>query len=538
MADSTAFIDTTSIDATTFIYVDDSTSAITAAESATAQTLVNDFDAQVGPMEKQGKEAESSFNSVIDFLSSTNPLDFTPENLIDDFTRQALDASYASSSWMKGASALNEVGGIKGKCSLFSSLSAPPKYGDLARQVESMRTGVVDNALSAIGDVAASFAEQIGRSIPELSSAKKLSDTSNTGRSTFDTIKTGTTSAVSAILETGKAGMAKAGSVMGKLAGPMKLLDSISNCANTVGGSDYIGPVDDMLDKTQGLYDKMYMYDDPTAPTYGEFNQGAFETSIPTVPRKGLRNVMKLTNMYNKSNNNSNLAVDVTAKAAKEGEKSTSSLAPNTNDMQLEDKRLLTGEQVKVETTLPAVPAAEGREAYSAQPIEAPEPETVPVPPYDGDGSYGVYDPNDKAFPAFASAANRQIPTDSLKTPPTAIPGSQENDGMWFTMSVFTTKAFTSIGRKPGPKVDGKRIHYRYHKAYVTINITYFSWPGTTTLYTTSTGYAYTNPVLPAEFNADPGFAALSDLVIQAANNGFETMDPITSSEIPGLPTQ
>ena len=180
MADSTAFIDSTSIDATAFIYVDDSTSAITAAESATAQSLVDNFNAQVGPMEKQGKQAEASFNSVIDFLSSTNPLDFTPENLIDDFTRQALDASYASSSWMKGAAALNEVGGIKGKCSLFSSLSAPPKYGDLARQVESMRTGVVDNALSAISDVAASFAEQIGRSIPELSSAKKLSDTSNT----------------------------------------------------------------------------------------------------------------------------------------------------------------------------------------------------------------------------------------------------------------------------------------------------------------------------------------------------------------------
>jgi len=313
-----------------------------------------------------------------------------------------------------------------------------------------------------------------------------------------------------------------------------------------------------MLDTTQNLYDKMYMYDDPSEPTYGEFNQGSFESSIPTVPKKGLRNVMKLTNMYNKSNNNANQSVDVLAKTAKEGEKSTSSLAPNTDDMTLDDKRLLAEEETKVEVEAPAVPATEGRESQPAQTVEAPESTPVPVPPaqppepvqdpaaievpyrnflddmdvHDGDGSYSVYDPNHKAFPKFQSSANRLIPEGSVKVPPDVLPG----DTSWFSMSVFTTKAFTVVSRKPGPKVDGKRIYYKYHKAYVTINVTYFSWPGTTTLYTTSTGYAYTNPVLPQDFTADPGFAALSDVVIQAANNGFETMEPITGSQIPGIP--
>ena len=507
-------------------------------------------------MEKQGKQAEDSFNNVIDFLGSTNPLDFTPENLIDDFTRQALDAAYASTAWMTGVDALKQVTTTKATCSLFNSLSAPPKYGDLMRQVESLRSGAIDNSLSAISDVAASFTEQIGRSIPELDSGKTLSDTVNTGRSAGDQVKTSNSSSVSDILETGKAGMAKAKSVMSKLAGPMKLLDSISDCTAAVGGSDYIGPVDDMLDSTQNLFQKMYMFDDPAQANYGEFNQGSFTSSIPTVPKRAVRNTMKLANMYNKADNNANLSVDVIAKAAKTGEKSTSSLAPNNNDIALEDKRLMTQDETKVEVTAPAVPASPGREAQPQEKIEAPEPAPVPIPqpppvpvqdPADiaipfrnflnevrisDSGDYGVYDPYDKAFPKFESSATRMIPEGTALAKPGTDPGS--TDSAFFKIYVNIRSISQIVGSKP-KRVQGVIVQYKYWRLSSDVQVRFsrdFSYGD---IFRFGGATAKSTPQLPVDFNYNASFADLSDLAIQSVTLALENIigtDPIQASEM------
>ena len=177
MADSTAFIDTTStFDATSYVYVDDSTSAITAAADAQAGSLVEDFSAASGPMEKQSKEAEKGFNDIIDLLSSIDPTDYTPEAMMDAFTQNALDQAYSATSWQQGVGGLKEANVVSANCSLFDSGSTP-KYGDLARQISSMRKGVLKNVNGAITNVANDIQAAAGRQIAELAIGEKLSKT-------------------------------------------------------------------------------------------------------------------------------------------------------------------------------------------------------------------------------------------------------------------------------------------------------------------------------------------------------------------------
>lgn len=380
MADSTAFIDTTStFDATSYVYVDDSTSAITAAAAAQASSLVNDFNSAVGPVEKRAKEAESQFNGIIDTLSSIDPTDYTPEAMMDAFTQNALNESFASTSWQQGVDALKQANVVSANCSLFDSGSVP-KYGDLARQVNSMRSGVLENATNAISKVATDIQAAAGRTIAELEIGKKLSSLVNTGSSESDIVNKSNSSPVSSILETGKAGIAKSQSLMGKLAGPMKALDKIMDCTNALGGAEYSGDVDNMIDQTQNLYQKMYMFDDPASPQYGEFNQGAFANSIPTVPKKVLDNTFKVANMFNKSDNNAALSTDRLVKQAKEGAKSTSSLAPNGENQTNDDKRTIADQVSEFKISFPKIPAAPGRAAQPGGSATSPKPTPV-VPP-------------------------------------------------------------------------------------------------------------------------------------------------------------
>ena len=380
MADSTAYIDTTSyFDATAYVYVDDSTSAITAAADAQAQSLVNDFDAISGPVEKQSKAVENEFNSIINDISKLDPTDYTPEAIMDAYTQNGLDQSYASVKWQQGVDALRQVNVVAANCSIINAASVP-KYGDIARQISSMRSGVVDKATDAISKVASDIASKTGKTIKESAIGQRLSALVNTGRSKLDKVSTSNSSPVGTILEGAKAGMATAQSTISKMGPILNQMDKMINCVNSSGGAEYADKVDGMIDKTNNIFGKMYLWDDPADPRYGEFNQGAFANAIPLVPKRALDNVFKATNMFNKSENNANLSTDRLIKQAKEGAKSTSSLAPNNDNQSTETKRSLADQLSQVKISVPKVPAATGRPAQPATTVTAPAPKKVATP--------------------------------------------------------------------------------------------------------------------------------------------------------------
>jgi hypothetical protein len=380
MADSTAYIDTTSyFDATAYVYVDDSTSAITAAADAQAQSLVNDFDAISGPVEKQSKAVQNEFNSIINDISKLDPTDYTPEAVMDAYTQNALDQSYSSVKWQQGVDALRDINVVASNCSIINAASVP-KYGDIARQISSMRSGVVDKATDAISKVASDIASKTGKTIKESAIGQRLSAVVNTGRSKLDNVSTSNSSPVGTILEGGKAGMAIAQSTISKLGPILNQMDKMINCVNSAGGVEYVDKVDGMIDKTNNIFGKMYLWDDPADPRYGEFNQGAFANAIPLVPKRALDNVFKATNMFNKSDNNANLSTDRLIKRAKEGAKSTSSLAPNNDNQSTETKRSLAEQLSQVKISVPKIPAATGRPAQKAITVTAPAPKKVATP--------------------------------------------------------------------------------------------------------------------------------------------------------------
>jgi hypothetical protein len=438
MPDSTAYIDTTStFDATSYVYVDDSTSVSTAAQAAQAQAIVNDFNAISGPAEKQAKAAENEFNSIINDLSKLDPTDYTPDAIMDAYTQNALDQAYSTVKWQQGVDALRQVNVIASNCSLINQ-SSVPKYGDLARQISNMRSGVLSNVGNAISKVGSDIASKAGKSIAESAIGQRLSKLVNSGRSKLDKVSTSNSSPVGSILEVGKAGMAIAQSTISKMGPILNQMDKMINCVNATGGADFATQADGMIDKTNNIFAKMYLWDDPADPRYGEFNQGAFANSIPLVPKRAIDNVFKATNMFNKAENNANLSTDRLIKQAKEGSKSTSSLAPNNENQSVETKRSLAEQLSKVKVTVPKIPAAPGRPAQPATTVTAPAPKKVATPvdtgpqeqpkafyPYASmvvdsvftpDSGYLQLDPNQYGEPDIMSTALDLIPDGGTET--------------------------------------------------------------------------------------------------------------------------
>ena len=109
MADSTAFIDTTSIDVTSFLYVSDSTALtpLEAAQQAQAESLVSDFDSAATPVETQAKSVQETFDEILDLINNID--DYTPASLMDQYTQQGMDAAFGSSSWLAGPDGLNAI---------------------------------------------------------------------------------------------------------------------------------------------------------------------------------------------------------------------------------------------------------------------------------------------------------------------------------------------------------------------------------------------------------------------------------------------
>ena len=466
MSDGTAWINID--DATSYVYTDDST-GVTDVEAATAETLVSDFNSTANPLETRAIFVQQLFGGIKDDMARISPSDYTPEPVMDAFTDQALNAGYVSSSWLQGKEGLREINKITTRCSILGN-SKLPKYGDIARVIENTRKGIIKKASDAIDDVANDIAEKFGKSVQESAIGKVLSEIVNTGRSVFDKAFSGNQlGPVSDILESAKAGIAKAQSTLSKIAGPLRDLDSLLECVNAVGGAAYAAQTDEMIDRTQTLFDKMYMHSDPALPNYGEFDSDSFMNGI-TLPPLIKSNVLKSANLQNKVNNNASLVVDRAVDAAKPVvKKSTSSLAVNNDTLTNEGKRVYAETNVEVTTVTEAVPAVKGREAESSVTTDAPEPQRVPTtappnqpqeqPPdkvpinslvtetefIDTDGSYALLDPGGVGIPGILAKAYDIIPESYSSTPEVQMKITVEVFGISTEKKVEDGEAYNTI---------------------------------------------------------------------------------------------
>jgi hypothetical protein len=384
MSDSTAIIDTTA-----FIYippVPDATGATTV-ELVAANSLTNEFSNQSAPLENQANKVSSSLDSIKNSISGISPGDYTPAELLDSLATQSLDAAFKSTAWLVGENSLADLQDVKARCVVFGS-------SDLSEMVGDMASGVLDDAMGAIDDVADSMKSDFpGLSIPELGIAKSLSDIINTGRTAFDQTKTAFSGAVSSALEHGKAGLAIAENAISKvgaavtdaltvdkstitaITGALKGLDDMINCADSLGGSALSSKTTEMVDKSNEIFDKLGVESDPNSLNFGEFDENAYLDSIGGMTSQQKSNVLKLTNVYNKSTNNAGTAVDKAKRDSKpsiEFEKSTSSLATGSNQAKVEDKVNYVVENTPVVVEVPPVPVVAAQAPTAISPTVTP----------------------------------------------------------------------------------------------------------------------------------------------------------------------
>lgn len=453
-ADSTAVIIV--VDATSWDYIAPDSTGVSPVQAATANTLINDFSDSSEPMLTQSTAIFDQLEGIKNLISGYSPSDYTPTALLDTLTQQSLDASFSSAAWLTASDNIQNVQAIKQDCDVLNKVG---KYVDTGSMIDSMKGGVLKDAMDAISGVTDQFKVDFpSLSLPEFEIGKQLSDLANTGRSLYEDVATSFSEAVSDVIEHGKGGLAKATAAIAKegaavggaimaaesgiasLAEPMKILDGMINCVDAVGGGPFASQTDQMIDRADDIYGKLGVESDPNSPNFGEFDETVFLDSIGGLTPEQKSGLKKGLNTYNKASNN---AVGIVEKAkdsattAKEWEKSTSSLSSGGKDESPAKKSSYVTDNVKVEVEVPAVPG--GAKATTVEPTPtpvAPPPviASAPAPtagtPYkDLIKSYDVFleqlpysnylffDPNEKGFEQYKADMTKLVPEGKTENP-------------------------------------------------------------------------------------------------------------------------
>lgn len=449
MADSTATI---IVDATSWDYIASDTTGVSAVQAATANTLVNDFSDSSEPLLTQATAIFEELEDIKNLISGYSPSDYTPDALLDTLTQQSLDASFKSSAWLTASDSIQDIQAVKQECNVLGELS---KYADTGSFIDSMKGGVLKDAMDAIGGVADQFKLDFpSLSLPEFEIGKRLSDLVNTGRSLYDDVATSFSEAVSDVIEHGKGGLAKAVAAISKqgaavdgaieaieggltsMAEPMRILDGMINCVDSIGGGPFADKTDQMIDRANDIYDKTGVESDPNSPNFGEFDEATFFNSIGGLTPDQQSKLKKGLNTYNKAANNATGVVDkakATAETSKEWEKSTSSLSSAGKKESTERKSNYVTENVKVEVDVPAIPGGSPSTITPAPtPVAPPTPPSLPAAtsgtPYrdlivsyevtlQAGSNYLDYDPNTLGYEKYKAVATRAIPSGKTQNP-------------------------------------------------------------------------------------------------------------------------
>jgi len=371
--------------------------ALTNIELAAVSTIVSDFNKKIAGVKSIAFTTSIKYDSLKNSIADISPVDFTPPAIFQSTTDSAVNKAFESSAWLTAADAGTKIQEIQSKCSFLETIP-------LGGMVEKMRGGVIDDAVNAAENAIQEAKDALGLSMPEFGIGKTLSDIVNKGRAAYEAVEDSLSGSISDVLESGKAGLAKAQAVedqigaavdtgkkmiqkgLAELGPSLRKLDEMINCMDTVGGAQASPETDQMIDALNDVYAKAGVKNDPNLTDFGEFDETAFFNDIPGITPDQKSNILKATNSYDKTKNNASKAVDKAKDLAQSDTtpKSVSALAGGAPDAISSKKQLIKQEaEVKFETpSTPPIPAAPGRPAQPAKPAkETPAPDPAPVEP-------------------------------------------------------------------------------------------------------------------------------------------------------------
>ena len=369
--------------------------AITNIELAAASTIVSDFNKKIAGIRSISSSTSAKYDGIKNSIADISPVDFTPPAVFQITTDDAVNKAFESSAWLTAQDAGAKIQEIQTRCSFLEEIP-------LGGMVEKMRGGVLDDAVNAAGDAIQKAKDELGLSMPEFGIGKALSDIVNKGRAAYEAVEDSLSGAISDVLETGKAGLAKAQAVedqieaavdtgkkmiqkgLAELGPGLRKLDEMINCMDAVGGGPVSSETDQMIDALNDVYAKAGVKDDPNQTSFGEFDDQAFFNSIPGITSDQKSNILKATNGYDKTKNNASKAVDKAKDMAESDTtpKSVSALVGGTPDSIASKKDDIKEKaEVKFDTpATPPIPAAPGRPEEPAKPAEeTPAPAPAPV---------------------------------------------------------------------------------------------------------------------------------------------------------------
>lgn len=425
----------------------------TNAEKAMTNILLDKFNKSMKPVQMASKAKASQFSGIKESITNINPLEFTPLAAMQLTTDTALNDAFESTAWLSAGDALDKIQSIQSKCGYLEKMG-------ITQAIDKMAGGLMSEASNAATAAIDAAKAATGLSMPEFGIGKQLSDLVSKGVTATEPVRKELEGTVSAILETGKGVGARASELVSQLGGavgeavglaakglstlgtPLQDLDALINCVDEIGGGDYVTEADEMIDSLNQVYDELGVEDDPNQENFGEFNSDKFFDSMPTITSDQKDNMLKATNMNDKSKNNSEAAIGAAKKKAAESEASESSLSGDEGDT-VTTKKQETETRAKVEfvsSPAPAIPAEPDKPAIPAktqkvveilpgvvqyQPIATPPTKAqpagvsyrsllvIPVMINEGDMTeYLAIDPGKLGYPLMLSAMqNIMVPT-------------------------------------------------------------------------------------------------------------------------------
>ncbi|RLD66649.1 MAG: hypothetical protein DRI84_04345 [Bacteroidetes bacterium] len=311
MADSTAYIDTTSFYDATTIIVYDSTGAF---DTSVANALVDEFDSFMGPLTSKCSVLEGELNGIKARISNCET---TPPPIINTTMVNALGAAYGSSAWATSAALATQTTNAINKCSFFASYATDiPKFSEPGKLTDALNAGASTNTTQVVNDVIDEMKKEFpGMPFEELGLGAELDTLAGPPRPPYDAPKTSVTDpaeAASDIIPSGYSAVNQRKTPMSDIASTLKMMDSMVECTNSIGGSEFADQIDGMTAELDCFYDTVGLHSDPNKPNYGEFDIDKFLLGVD--PTKA-SNIKKGMNLQAKSQGNTKAAVKTGANA-------------------------------------------------------------------------------------------------------------------------------------------------------------------------------------------------------------------------------
>ena len=241
MSDSTG-------DATAIIIIDSTSSDAQNLAATVANSLVGDFASSMGPISAKCDKLSGQTNRIKDTISGMSP---SSTSLLDQLLANALNAAYQSSAWSMAGGASDAIKGVLDQCDYFKDVADKVgKYAEVPKFIKSLASAASEKAEQAIDAIADKFGG--ASNFPELGIGKALADMASTGRAVYDRVEKeleNVADALSPVIESGKSAINAMQTELAGAAKELGKLDKLINCLTAIGGSDYSGAVDDMIDE-------------------------------------------------------------------------------------------------------------------------------------------------------------------------------------------------------------------------------------------------------------------------------------------------